>query len=61
MSHVGKTYLSIHKSNEVVRDVSLDVEENEFVVLFWTRSVRQDDHDQPDRRSAASHNRREST
>ena len=34
MSHVGKTYLSIHKSNEVVRDVSLDVEENEFVVLF---------------------------
>ena len=34
MHHVGKTYMSVHKSNEVVRDVSLDVAENEFVVLF---------------------------
>lgn len=34
MSHVGKTYMSVHKTNEVVRDVSLEVAENEFVVLF---------------------------
>ena len=34
LRHVGKTYMSVHRSNEVVRDVSLDVAENEFVVLF---------------------------
>ena len=34
MRHVGKTYMSVHKTNEVVADVSLDVAENEFVVLF---------------------------
>ena len=34
LDHVSKTYLSVHKTNEVVRDVSLDVQENEFVVLF---------------------------
>ena len=34
MKNVGKTYYSIHKSNEVVRGVDLDVMENEFVVLF---------------------------
>ena len=34
MENVSKTYLSEHKSNEVVRNVSLDVQENEFVVLF---------------------------
>ena len=34
MRHVEKTFMNIHKTNEVVRDVSLEVEENEFVVLF---------------------------
>ena len=34
LRHVRKTYMSVHRSNEVVRDVSLDVAENEFVVLF---------------------------
>ena len=34
MRNVCKTYISVHKTNEVVRDVSLDVAENEFVVLF---------------------------
>ena len=34
MRNVCKTYISEHKTNEVVRDVSLDVAENEFVVLF---------------------------
>lgn len=34
MRHVEKTFMNIHKTNEVVRDVSLDVAENEFVVLF---------------------------
>ena len=34
MRHVEKTFKNIHKTNEVVRDVSLEVEENEFVVLF---------------------------
>lgn len=34
MKNIGKIYYSEHKSNEVVRDVSLDVRENEFVVLF---------------------------
>ena len=34
MRNVWKTYISVHKTNEVVRDVSLDVAENEFVVLF---------------------------
>lgn len=34
MQNVSKTYLSEHKTNEVVRNVSLDVQENEFVVLF---------------------------
>ena len=31
---VGKTYMSEHKTNEVVRGVDLEVAENEFVVLF---------------------------
>ena len=31
---VGKTYESIHKNNEVVRNMNLEVAENEFVVLF---------------------------
>ena len=34
LQNVSKTYISVHKSNEVVRNVSLDVQENEFVVLF---------------------------
>lgn len=34
LQNVSKTYISEHKTNEVVRDVSLDVQENEFVVLF---------------------------
>lgn len=34
MKDVGKIYYSEHNSNEVVKDVSLEVEENEFVVLF---------------------------
>lgn len=34
MKKVGKFYYSEHRTNEVVRDVSLDVKENEFVVLF---------------------------
>ncbi len=34
MRYVEKTFMNIHKTNEVVRDVSLEVEENEFVVLF---------------------------
>ena len=34
MEHVSKTFESVGRKKEVVRDVSLDVEENEFVVLF---------------------------
>lgn len=34
LKNAGKTYLSEHRSNEVVRDISFDVKENEFVVLF---------------------------
>ena len=34
MEHVSKTFESAGRKKEVVRDVSLDVEENEFVVLF---------------------------
>lgn len=34
LQNVSKTYISEHKTNEVVRDVSLDVQENEFVALF---------------------------
>ena len=34
MRNVSKTYISEHKTNEVVRNVNLDVRENEFVVLF---------------------------
>lgn len=34
MKNVGKIYYSEHKANEVVKDVDLDVQENEFVVLF---------------------------
>lgn len=34
IKNAGKIYYSEHKTNEVVADVSLDVQENEFVVLF---------------------------
>lgn len=34
LQNVGKIYYSEHKDNEVVQDVSLNVQENEFVVLF---------------------------
>lgn len=34
LKNVGKIYYSEHKSNEVVKNVDLNVEENEFVVLF---------------------------
>lgn len=34
MRNVGKIYYSSHKTNEVVADISLEVRENEFVVLF---------------------------
>lgn len=34
MQNVGKTYISVHESNEVVREINLEVEENEFIVLF---------------------------
>ena len=34
LKNVGKIYYSEHNSNEVVKDVNLDVRENEFVVLF---------------------------
>lgn len=34
LNHVGKIYYSVHKDNEVVQDVTLQVQENEFVVLF---------------------------
>lgn len=34
LKNVGKTYYSEHKTNEVVRGVDLNVQENEFVVLF---------------------------
>lgn len=34
MRNVGKIYYSSHKTNEVVADISLEVREKEFVVLF---------------------------
>lgn len=34
MAQVGKTFYSVHSTNEVVRNYNMTVRENEFVVLF---------------------------
>lgn len=34
MNHVNKVFFSEHGYKEVIKDISLEVKENEFVVLF---------------------------